>query len=121
MAAARRRLSAVSQRADSARALMLACKATTCQWDLLAAAFYVGQGRTGQRIWVHRIQCVRCGSVRIGHYPPGRTRTSDRIGGYRYRRPPGWEDIPLYYGNALQALVDEGLVGLSDEPMPDEE
>jgi len=120
MAAARRRLSAVTDdRAASARAQILACRATTCQWDLLSSAFYVGTGRTGRTIWIHRVRCIRCGSFRIGHYPPRRTTTTDRIGGYKYIRPIGWSDITLYYGAALQALVDEGVLGVSEDPMPD--
>jgi hypothetical protein len=120
MATARKLAVVNSERASSARALMLACKATTCQWDLLGAAFYVGTSRTGRVIWVHRIRCLRCGSVRVGNYPPHRTRTRDRIGAYRYERPPGWADIQLYYGEALQALVDEQLLSVLDEPPPEE-
>jgi hypothetical protein len=116
-----RGLTAVTnQRAASARALILACRASTCQWDILGSAVYIGQSRTGRRIWVHRIRCVRCGSIRIAHYPPGRTLTSDRIGGYRYERPTGWSDVTVYYGYALQALVDEGAITVSDEPVPDD-
>jgi len=107
-------------RATSARALILACKASTCQWDLLGAAFYIGQDRNGRRIWVHRIRCIRCGSTRIGHYPVGRTRTADRIGGYRYDRPPGWADITVHWGDAMQAMVDEGFLEVSEDPLPDD-
>jgi hypothetical protein len=99
---------------------MLACKASTCQWDLLGAVIYLGQDRTGRTIWVHSIRCVRCGSVRRAHYPPRRTRTTDRIGGYKYQRPPGWDDIHVYWGDALQTLVDEGLLEVSDQPLPEE-
>lgn len=112
-----RRLSAVTNdRAASARALMLACKATTCNWDVLGAAMYVTTGRTGRKVWEHRIRCIRCGSVRLAQYPPRKTRTRDRIGGYRYERPPGWAEIQVYYGEAMQVLVDEGLVVVTDEP-----
>jgi hypothetical protein len=108
---------AVNARALSARALMLACKATTCNWDVFGSTMYVGQGRTGRSIWIQTIRCLRCGSTRTAHYPPRHTRTADRIGGYHYDRPPGWADIRVYYGDAMQALVDEGLLQLGAAPV----
>ena len=102
---------APSERTQSARALMLACKAATCNWDVLGLkTFLTRNKRTGYPMWIQRIRCERCGSERIGRYPPGRTRKADRIGGYVYYRPPGWSDIDVYWGEALQTLVDEGLL-----------
>jgi len=100
----------LDERRASGRALILACKATTCMWDVLGSATYVGRGKSGRTVWINKIRCLRCGSTRTAHYPPRKTRTADRIGGYKYDRPTGWDDVKAYYGNAMQLLVDEGLI-----------
>lgn len=99
-----------NERAETNRRLILACKAGKDWWDVLGAVTYLERDWTGRAVWRRYERCQRCGSTRISVYPPGKMRTQDRIGGYRYDRPPGWYDIQLYYGDAYQALVDEGAL-----------
>jgi hypothetical protein len=94
------------------RQAMLACKATTCWWNVLDAPYFVGEGRSGRVIWIQRIKCERCGSVRIGRYPPKKVHTKDRIGGYGYERPPGWGELKIYWGDAMVRLYKENFVQL---------
>lgn len=103
----------VTSRKKITEEIILACKEGGCPWDYRNAPLYRSQDRYGRTIWVRRVRCRDCGSLKFRKYEP-RLPLVPITRSWDYDRPPGWYDIRVYWSKALDRRILRGQIELPD-------
>jgi len=92
--------------------IILACKEGGCPWDYRAAPIFEVKDKYGQRLWLRKVRCRDCGSVKFQRYEPRLPLV--KRGSWRYERPPGWyeADLKHYWQHATDERVARGQVAV---------